>query len=180
MIKFNELKITPDGKNLIIDISVKDYRYYDDITIDKVIIDTQDTFIINGPSDSPLYSYTVEGEEKNIRIELNNIAVPLNNMLFVYVVAKGTPSPDTPCGYDNNIVMQTVVDLYPFYQETLCYLNEINKDCNIPRNFINMILRLKALELCVRTGNYLKAIKYWNKFFSGKKVVIHNTCTCNG
>ena len=33
-----------------------------------------------------------------------------------------------------------------------------------------MILKLKAIELCVRTGNYSQAIKYWNKFF--KK----NTC----
>ena len=43
-----------------------------------------------------------------------------------------------------------------------------------------MILRLKALELCVRTGNYTKAISYWKKFFLGKTQVSTYNCGCNG
>ena len=43
------------------------------------------------------------------------------------------------------------------------YIRGIECDCSIPKNFIDFILRLKALELCIKTGNYTKAIKYWNR-----------------
>lgn len=50
MIKFQELKITPDGQNLIVDVSIKDFEYYNDVYLDKLLIDTSSTFIDSGPS----------------------------------------------------------------------------------------------------------------------------------
>ena len=214
MLEFRELRITPDGKHLIVDVVVKNDSYYDNVTIDSIIIDTQDTYVANGPSSNPIYHYKVEDdglqniyslpeecncnpvllnedksycftygyeEAKHTRLVLSTKDIPLNNMLFVYAIATGTPAPDTPCGFDNVVTMQTVVDLYPFYQNTLCYLRELNNDCGIPKGFTNMILRLKALELCIRTGNYTQAIKYWKKFFNNNRVVTTvNNCRCNG
>ena len=213
MIQFNELRITPDGKHLIIDASINNSNYYDNVVLDSIIIDTQDTYVPNGPSTNPIYEHKIDGydyvysipeecscspvlvdedksycftygneEGKHVRLILSAKDIPLNNMLFVYAIATGTPAPDTPCGFDNAIVMQTVVDLYPFYQNTLCFLKELNNECEMPKGFTDMILRLKALELCVRTGNYPQAIKYWKKFFSNNNRVITTTsnCRCNG
>lgn len=213
MIQFNELRITPDGKHLIIDASINNSNYYNNVVLDSIVIDTQDTYVPNGPSINPIYEHKVDGydyiysipeecscspvlvdedksycftygneEGKHVRLILSTKDIPLNNMLFVYVIAKGTPAPDTPCGFDNAIVMQTVVDLYPFYQNTLCFLKELNNECEMPKGFTDMILRLKALELCIRTGNYPQAIKYWKKFFSNNNRVITTTsnCRCNG
>lgn len=214
MIEFRELRITSDGKYLIIDAAVKEHSYYENVFIDSIVIDTQDTYVQNGPSNNPVYQYKVEEdgvqnlyaipeecscnpvlidedksycftygyeEGRHVRLMLSTKDIPLNNMLFVYAVAKGTPSPDTPCGLDNSIVMQTVVDLYPFYQNTLCFLKELNNDCEVPKGFTDMILRLKALELCIRTGNYPQAIKYWKKFFSNNnRVTTTSNCRCNG
>ena len=56
MVEFKELKITPDGKNLIINASIKDLEYYKDVYIDSVIIDTQDTYLPSGPSSNPIYT----------------------------------------------------------------------------------------------------------------------------
>lgn len=214
MLEFRELRVTPDGSHLIIDVAVREHSYYENVFIDSIIIDTQDTYTQNGPSSKPVYQYKVEEdgvqnlyalpeecscnpilvdedksycftygyeEGRHVRLMLSTKDIPLNNMLFVYAIAKGTPAPDTPCGFDNTIIMQTVVDLYPFYQNTLCFLKELNNSCEVPKGFTDMILRLKALELCIRTGNYPQAIKYWKKFFSNNnRVITTSNCRCNG
>lgn len=200
MLHFNELRITQDNRFLIIDVSVDNQDYFDDVLLDSIVIDTQDTFVMNGPSDNPLYVYNVEDaydltyslpeqcncnpvrveedesycftygtqQMKNVRLELSiqDLKVsPCSTMFFVYVKSKGTPSADTPCGFDKGQIIGTVINLQPIYKQTLKYLREVECDCEIPKGFIDMILKLKAIELCVRTGNYVQAVKYWKKFF---------------
>ena len=215
MLQFNELRITPDNKHLIIDVSIQEDSYYNKVVIDSIVIDTQDTYVPNGPSNKPIFTYKVnennldltystpedccnpvledddnsycftyglENNHTRLILNVSDLKVSLDKTIFfVYAIASGTPSPNTPCGFDNSIIMQTVVNLYPFYQNTLCYLKELNNDCQVPKGFIDMILRLKALELSIRTGNYTQAIKYWNKFFSKVNTNIPiNNCRCNG
>ena len=45
MVQFNELRITPDNRELIIDVSVKDLDIYTNVYLDYIMIDNQDTFI---------------------------------------------------------------------------------------------------------------------------------------
>ena len=59
MVDFNELRVSPDRKNLIIDVSIKNLSYYENVYIDSIIIDTQDTYIPSGPSNSPIFTYEV-------------------------------------------------------------------------------------------------------------------------
>ena len=35
MVDFNELRVSPDRKNLIIDVSIKDFSYYENVYIDS-------------------------------------------------------------------------------------------------------------------------------------------------
>lgn len=208
MIQFNELRVTPDGKKLIIDASVKDLQYYNDVYIDAVIIDTQDTYIANGPSTNPVFSYEVasnpdvvyslpecngcgpirdkedgeicfsgqEGDgEKRVRLELDSTVLGVSlgeTLFFVYVIAKGTPSADTPCGMDNQTTIGVVANLYPFYRSMMCYMKETLDRCDIPKNFLNKYLRFKAFELSLKTCHYTEAINMWNKFFRN----INNPC----
>ena len=37
MVDFNELRVSPDRKNLIIDVSIKDLSYYENVYIDSII-----------------------------------------------------------------------------------------------------------------------------------------------
>jgi hypothetical protein len=208
MIQFNELRITPDSQYLIIDASIDNSSYYDNVILDSIVIDTQDTYVANGPSSNPIYTHKIDydytystSEEcncnpvlnedktycltqggKNIRLILSakDLGITLNdNMFFVYAIATGTPAPDTPCGMDNSVIMSTVINLYAIYQESIKYIHELNCDCNIPRGFINMILKYKAIELCIKTGNYIQAIKYWKKFLLGLNSVTSYKCRCN-
>ena len=194
MIKFNELRISPDGKRLIIDASIKDLPYYDKVFIDAVIIDTQDTYIANGPSTKPIFYYEVDSNanivlpkdlnEKRIRFELDKTVIKeslYDTMFFVYIVTKGTPSADTPCGMDNVTTMGVVANLYPYYQHLMYHIKQIENSCEVPKSLIDCLLRFKSLELSIRTGNYIQAIKYWNKFFKRiKDTEVKLNCRCNG
>lgn len=215
MVQFNELRITPDGKNLIIDVSVQDMEYYDNVFIDSIIIDTEDTYIPSGPSTNPIFSYTVEessdvaytilrdggctpvlcdegddqclisnsGNTKHLKLILNStdfITIPnLNDKLFfVYVVTKGTPSSNTPCGLDNQNTLGVVFNKFTLYKTSMKFFKELESSCNISKGFIDFILRMKGLELSIKTGNYLQTIRYWNKFFKGKIENLSNTSNC--
>lgn len=104
-----------------------------------------------------------------------------DNILFVYVIATGTPAPSTPCGMDNTYVMGVAVNLRPIYNMAMKYIKELDSTCSIPRGFIDMILRLKAFDLSLRTGNYPIAFKQWDNLFKNKISVSPNRgCGCNG
>lgn len=218
MLHFNELRITQDGKYLIIDASVDNQDFYDDIILDSVVIDTQDTYVPNGPSSNPIYEFKIvddydltysipeqcncnpvlEDEDKsycftygtqqmrNVRLRLQADDFSINTlndtMFFVYVIATGTPSTDTPCGTTNPMIMGAVTNLYPLYQSMMKYVKQIENNCEIPKEFIDLSLRIKALELCIRTGNYPQAIKYWNKYFKNKigTTTRVTNCSCYG
>lgn len=207
MLHFNELRVSQDNRFLIIDVSIDESSYFDTVSLDSVVIDTQDTYVSNGPSSTPIYTYKVgekyqqvysspdnsqvltsdlepilveDGlESRRVRLSLDatTLGVQLNNtMFFVYVIATGTPSSDAPVGTTDPMIMGTVVNLYPFYQKSIYYLKGVSCNCEIPKCFIDFILRFKALELCVKTGNYTEAIKYWKKFFMNTNSQPNNCC----
>lgn len=103
-----------------------------------------------------------------------------DNILFVYVGVRGIPEPDTPCGMDNKYSVAVAVNLRPVYNMAMSYIKELESTCNIPRRFIDMILRLRAFELSIKTGNFLTAIKQWDKLFKNKRIVSPAKCGCNG
>lgn len=184
MVQFNELRIIPDGTQLIIDISVKDLEYYTNVYLDEILIDTQETFIETGPSTQIVYSKTVEGNLKSVRLELSTgdlLPSLKDNLFFVYVKTKGTPASNTPCGMDNITTTGVVTNLYPLYQQAFSYIKELSDTCIIPRNFINFILQYKAFQLAVRTGHYTEAIKFWKRLYQEVEyITVINKCGCYG
>lgn len=183
MIHFNELRYSNKKTSLIIDVSIDESEYFKDSYINKIVIDNQDTFIPNGPSSTPLYQYVADENSQNVRLELpvNSIKVnPKLDMVFVYILT--TPGPNVPCELAKEITIGTVIDLQCVYDNLIRYIKQISNDCSTPKEFIDMFLKYKALDLCVRTGNYPLAIKYWNKYF--KLSPCNNTvikpCDCHG
>lgn len=182
MIQFNQLRILSDGSRLILDASVQDDLYYKNVYIDSVLIDNQDTYSSTGVSGSPLYKKIITGDTKHIRLELtskdftNGTLNLSSNLLFVYIKTKGTPSPNTPCGLDNITTIGVVYNAYPIYRECMDYMKELEVDCRIPKHLIDKILRFKALELSILSGDYAQAIQYWKKFYVDNRV--SNTEIC--
>ena len=186
MITFKELRITPDGQYLIIDAAIDNNDYFSDVYIDSVVIDTQNTYTINGPSSSHVYEYTSIGNQKEVRLtltskDLTSMDRLCGNIFFVYVISKGTPSSQAPAGLTGTQIMGTVVSLRPIYKQALCYIKQVENKCDIPKNFVDFILRWKAFELAIRTGNYTLAIQYWNDLILEPPTITLNTnCSCNG
>ena len=251
MVTFNELRITPDGNTLIIDVAIKDLRYYDNVGLDTILIDTQDTFTAEGPSSKAvkfpiinsigaesfeqefgdyyyfkgtlkegfLYTFKVldhTGEYyisgklypadkletgvhkyekgklvavttpiKSYRIEVtkNNSTLTFkDNLLFVYVKTNGVPASDTPCGMDEETTLGVTLYHYPIYNAMMNSIKELEKNCEVPKNFINSILRFKAFELAIDTEHYNQAIIYYNKFIKNVNLntVTSNKCNCYG
>lgn len=54
MIVFNKCDITDNGKCLMIDVSVDNLSYFDNVGIETIMIDTDKTYIDNGPSNSSI------------------------------------------------------------------------------------------------------------------------------
>ena len=198
MIRFNELKI--EDNYIIIDVQIEEEKYFKDMYIDSIVIDTQDTFIANGPSSKAIYTKTfntdtdinkeeiiyTQGTDKYNRVRIyidgKNLNVDIHKtMFFVYVIAEGTPSAYTPCRWDENKALHTLVDTQVLYNNMIQYVKELNKDCSTPDNFINAILQFNAIDLALKTNQYPLAIDLWKRFYSDieSNVVLPN-CGCNG
>lgn len=189
MIKFNELRITNDGKYLIIDASVRNTSYYDNVYIDSIYIDTQDTYKDGGPSSSVVYSNNITNASpdfnyKRYRWELSvgDLLPSLsNNLFFIYVKAKGTPKSDTPCGMDNEYTLGVTFDTCSLYNALMSYVREVNNSCDIPKNFIDLFLQFKALEISINTDHYMQAIDFYNSFIKDIKLTKSiKSCNCHG
>ena len=195
MIQFNELRITPDNKCLIIDASIEDLAPFKKVTIDSILIYTQDTFLTTGQSTKARIAYSPDNkvsdviQSKNgrhVRLELQSPLVSLNenNMYFVYVVADVSNAPESmqaPCSCNKEIILGTVVNLYPVYTSLIGSVRELEQDCASPKTLINQFLRFQSVEAAIRSGNYPLAIKYWNKFFLREKVQVnYKPCGCHG
>ena len=208
MIHYNNLYITEDSKCLVIDVAIDDESYYENIYLDKIAIDTQDTYVPNGPSDKAkiftirkesLDKVYADGKEiyvddhyiyvqgtdklKHIKLYLTTQDLEVNlskDMLFVYTIATGTPAPDTPCNCDVNKILSIVYNDYEVYKSIIPLVKEISNECNNSVAFINKELQLKAIEYAIKSGNYLLAIKYWRKYFMNNINIVSKKCNCNG
>lgn len=183
MIDYKKLLVLPCDKGLLIEVAIENLPYYEDLYIDKISIDTQNTFVSGKVSDTPIYEYTVVGNVKGVELTIDpcEFTEPqgAGTLFFIYVTVKGTFAENTPCGMDKTISVKALIDTYPIYRLGLKYIKEAYEECSVPRDFIDFILRLKAFMMCLETEDYPLAINYWKKFFRSLKKPSLN-CNCYG
>lgn len=164
MIQFKEFRITPNDEKVFIEVQIAEDDYYSNIVIDSIVIDTQDTYVDNGPSVNNVYS--VEVNSRNVRLELDNNDLPIKgNILFVYIITSGEFATNTPSELKSYCTIGTLINTYPIYKNAMYFTRELANNNEIPREFIDQILKIKALDLAFKTGNHQGVIKYWNKLF---------------
>lgn len=183
MIRFATLKASGECRQLVIDASIEAYSFYDDVYIDSVVIDTQDTFMTYGPSSSSVYTKSIDGNSKHVTLILDktdfNAAVDFGkDLFFVYITVKGTMTPDTPCGYDRYYDLGIAVNMHNLYKSLMGGIRQVEETCNIPKQLIDKYLQLKAFTTSLKTGNYTLAIKYWNKFFRNCVITDDTSTKC--
>lgn len=181
MIQFNELRITPDAKYLIIEAEVKSDSYFDNIYINSIKVNKikdiysnedskiqifEDTDIIN--SDKAVNIELKEEKVRKVRYIIDNNILPPNDRLrnaFISVTIETSGTSSAPAGYANPEVTASVVDLYPFYIKTLLNIKVLDSLCSNSDELVDCILKFKALELAFKTGNANLAKQYWFKYF---------------
>lgn len=172
MIHFNELRISPDSKYLIIDISISNASYYTNTLITSISFDTQDTFVsADYPSTKAINIFESQEGVKHIRLvkDATELGTGLYNMFFIYIQTNGVVNPSTPCGMDNSTTLGVVLNMYPFYNQAMQYIKEAARTCTPSQNFVDSILRMEALKLALNTGNYTDAIEFYNAYFKGQE-----------
>lgn len=207
MIHYNNLYITEDGKYLVIDVAIDEDSTYDDVYLYGIAIDTQDTYITNGPSNNAKIIFLDEGdvekpsmngieEVKNsgkgvkkvkhtkLTLSAKDLGVNLNkDMLFIYSTASGFIPEDKPdvIKYITDTILNVVVNTYEVYKSIIPLIKEIGELCKDPISFIDRELQIKAVEYSIKNSNYLLAIKYWKKYFMDNTITSSsNKCNCNG
>ena len=207
MIHYNNLYITEDSKYLVIDVAIDEDSTYDDVYLYRIAIDTQDTYITNGPSNNAKIIFLDEGdvekpsmngigEVKNsgkdikkvkhtkLTLSAKDLGVNLNkDMLFIYSTASGFIPGDKPdvLKYITDTILNVVVNTYEVYKSIIPLIKEIGELCKDPISFIDRELQIKAVEYSIKNSNYLLAIKYWKKYFMDNTITSSsNKCNCNG
>lgn len=183
MIRFATLKVSGECRQLVIDASIEAYSFYDDVYIDSVVIDTQDTFMTSGPSSSSVCTKSIDGNSKHVTLILDktdfNAAVDFGkDLFFVYITVKGTMAPGTLCGYDRYYDLGIAVNMHNLYKSLMGGIRQVEETCNIPKQLIDKYLQLKAFTISLKTGNYTLAIKYWNKFFRNCVITDDTSTKC--
>ena len=191
MIIFDQLRISDDGKLLYIDVHVNKSSDFDAITLDSITIQTSEQVSETDPltpGSEYIYSSTITGDAKELHLCLKaatDFEKPFTSLsdmlLFVYVTCKGTPGVCTPCRLDEMTTLGVTFDESLYYQKVIQFTKELVGNCDIPDNFIDLILLWNGFKAAVETEHYIEAIDYYNKMFRGNTVRFSTLgCGCHG
>ena len=186
------------NRNLHLDVAIGQEEEANDINITSIQIYNHKSFI----DGNPIYSiqdihgnhYSQIITESNINAMdqvLNNSCYSqnLHNSLIIVVVS-----------VEYNVEYQashscceapgffTFATYYPcaVYNKILPSIRELEQECAVPMNFIDGLLKKKAIDVCIESGHYEQACKYWCKFYthcSGTMGSISSNrggCGCHG
>lgn len=185
MVNFNDLRISPGGKEFFIDAEIAPYSYYDGMYISRIIIDTEETFNVNGPSSNPFHTVNFDTQDKEQSVYLTAEEMSMDSftghIYYVYVMVEGIPDSQTPCGWDNDYSMGVALDWQPIYRIGLSSMKSIvDNCCEMDRSFIDYILRFESFELALRTGQYALANDKFNQWFrNAENPVVRPPCNCS-
>lgn len=201
MVEYKDLSVVLNGKGLSIEVEVPQYKFYDNIYIKEIYLDTHITYNAGGPSESALKifdSNTVEIEEGQNR-EFKNIKVLIsekdildavssktsvlpsleNDLLFVYIKTNDDFGPDTPCGYDNQYTIGVTFNTCILYNKFMQVIKELYQECPIPKHFVDYFLLFEGMVYSVESKHYIEAINIYKRLFDRKDITVNNTNSCN-
>lgn len=176
MIKFNKLYIDKDDTTLSIDVSVLEGLIYKDVYIDEILVkDQNDVQVYNEFLAEDTKVYTKELSALNISTSIKG------SIFFVTIITRGNPSIDVPCGKDNISTTEAVYNKYPLYTKSICYMRELTNSCASHNGFADYILKITALDLAIKTKDFINAKDFWIRYFSNlNSIESIKNCGCNG
>jgi hypothetical protein len=197
MVIFDRLKISDDGKLMLVNFHVNNADYFKNIYLESMTIMTANQVSETDPLTSTSeYIYKIEFEENTK--EYNTVLQPTDfnenftksnfssDLFFVYVKCKDAPIIGCPpCRLDELTTLGVTFDEALLHQKVLGYTNELVQDCQVPQEFTDFILLWQAFKSAIESEHYIPAIKYWNMLFdnsigSGGYIGNKGNCGCHG
>lgn len=175
MIKYNKVRII-EGNKLELDFEFEESDYYEHSTIGGVKIDTPLIYNTSTPF-FPDKNYIYGGDSKHYQgvIPISGIS---KDLIIITPIVRAIIPPEAPCG-TNIVDTRAIYNKDILNKKGLTYLKELGDTCNIPRGFIDFILKKYALDLAIGTCNYRAAIKYWQMLILTKGTILKG-CGCHG
>lgn len=157
MIRINELRIDEENRILHVDIE-------GDSNLDTISFLSLSDYLKEEPS-IIIQSISL-GQNKTLKrqISLSEDVYPNTEIIVMSAYMK-----------DGRVYRELVFPVESIYKKSICYLNDLNKTCELPKRFIDYIL---ITEWLYRSKDYdlHRTLKYWNKLMSNVK--LENSCSC--
>jgi hypothetical protein len=83
-------------------------------------------------------------------------------------------------GEDDSILVYPLYNINALRLYALSSAKSVECPCKLPDEFIDRILQIRTIEMCLSNKNYYKASVFWNKFFKNKHFATNNKCVCHG
>lgn len=110
----------------------------------------------------------------------------LTTLFFVFIrtTEAGAAGYCLPCYMQKPITTGVTFDENILFQNVMNYTRELADDCNIPKGFIDFILRWNAFKAAIETEHYKPAIDYYNMLFGEGSNYVSSArtkgCGCHG
>lgn len=181
MVLFNELRITEDGKCLVVDCEIEDIVLYSGMYIDSVYIEYyKNASSVSMPSDAAYCIYGDKEEDvpvKAIKLFMHDYELRdtefktrtfENGLFYVIVNCSGDPSPkiaEFPCDMGKTIEIGAILDWKAVYERGMHYVSMMFKrcgdQCKMPSGFEQFILLWHALRLAIATCDWDIVSQLW-------------------
>lgn len=173
MIEFNHLELVAGGRTVSFDISVSHLQrdngeyYFKDMYISDIFAWNQNTYGNEAKAVS-LYHTQLKDVRRVSRVVDIADLMKDTQIIFIKVLLGGNTPTDLPCGFKGRTVMGVAYDRCALYDKTVNLLNGL-EGCEPDTKFMHNLLQIRAFEAAIKTGNFDKAIEWWNKFFNTTK-----------
>lgn len=187
MIVFNELRLDLESNSIVIDISVAENTYYNNIYIKEIYISTQEDY--SDLTRGTLVHTEDVNNTKHKRIvlpvsSLKILGVPINgeyvkdNLFFVKVTTRGDLGEGSPYKTKPEYIQGITFSVESIYNTMMQFIKEIETKGVVSKDFIDYFMIFEALRVSVDTGHHSATINIFNKFFKDKLGIPLTTTNC--
>lgn len=175
----HNVNISPDGKNLILNIEIPDFTGYEDLTISKIAIQDHLNYTVGYPEDpqfemnpSQETPYVIDTEKQVIKfLNLDNIfkSSKLKNtgLFYVYIYQEGMPGATLPCEEGLQYYIVPVLNAAPIYNYTVKLIKDAMGKCDTVNKeaIIDVYWKKLALRKAIEFKDYTVVQELYDSLF---------------
>ena len=201
MVKFDELRISEDGRFLTVECHVENYDMYREMYIESIYLEYYKNRGATGMSEKALLLFEnhndVPTDVRGVRkcISVNDLPSWFEcpafrgGLFYVYVTCNGSPTGEHAiemdacgCSFSHNHDTGIIVDWKALYEKIMPLVAQYASKCSgceVPADFETMILLWNAFRFAVDVCDYEQLEKIWDELMgiesSGR---ISSGCGC--